>query len=206
MSTVRRPSPTTGLLVGLLITLVAVVIDSWYMTRQISGLRTLQTDLADRNRRDSLQLLRIQNNLNALGLGMRDMLDNDEPYPLTAWVSQFERIRGDLADALEREAQVAVGDRTPEQRQYLTQSVSQFWDAVDRMFALARDGRPQDGAPPKDPSTRAAMSLPERTAGPAPRDCQLPTGASARRPWWPTAPRQTGLPKRFAPRSRRRSP
>ena len=144
MRLARRPSPTTGLLVGLLITLVAVVIDSWYMTRQISGLRTLQTDLADRNRRDSLQLLRIQNNLNSLALGMRDMLDNDEPYPLTAWVSQFERIRGDLADALGREAQVAVGSRTPEQRQYLTQSVSQFWEAVDRMFALARDGREDD--------------------------------------------------------------
>ena len=144
MTLARRPSPTTGLLVGLLITLTAVVVDSWYMTRQISGLRTLQTDLADRSRRDSLQLLRIQNNFNSLGLGMRDMLDNDEPYPLTAWVSQFERLRGDLADALEREAQVAVGGRTPEQRQYLTQSVSQFWDAVDRMFALARDGRQDD--------------------------------------------------------------
>src|SRR5438094_3500374 len=27
-----------------------------------------------------------------LGLAMRDMLANDEPYPLTAWSSQFERI------------------------------------------------------------------------------------------------------------------
>ena len=49
------------------------------MTQQISRLRTLQTDLADRNRRDSLQLLRIQNDLNSLALAMRDMLDNDEP-------------------------------------------------------------------------------------------------------------------------------
>ena len=111
------------------------------MTRQISGLRVLQTDLADRNRKDSLQLLRIQNDLNSLGLAMRDMLDSDEPYPLTAWAAQFERIRLDLSDALAREETVAVATRTPDQRQYLTASVAQFWDAVDRIFALAKDGK-----------------------------------------------------------------
>ncbi len=140
----RRSSPTTGLLVGLVITLAAVLIDAWYMTRQISGLRVLQTDLADRNRKDSLQLLRIQNDLNSLALAMRDMLDNDEPYPLTAWSAQFERIRLDLTDALAREETVAVATRTPEQRQYLSASVSQFWDAVDRIFALAKDGKEQE--------------------------------------------------------------
>lgn len=137
----RRSSPTAGLLIGLVITLAAVVTDAWYMTRQISRLRTLQTDLADRNRKDSLQLLRIQNDLNSFGLAMRDMLDNEGPYPLTAWSAQFDRIRIDLQDALQREAQVAVANRTPEQRQYLTDSVAQFKDAADRIFALARDGR-----------------------------------------------------------------
>lgn len=137
----RQPSPTTGLLIGLLITLAAVVTDAWYMSRQISGLRTLQTDLADRNRRDSLQLLRIQGDLNSLALTMRDMLDNDEPYPLTAWTSQFDRIRVDLQDALQREEDLAGATRTAEQRQYLTRSVSQFWDAADRIFALAREQR-----------------------------------------------------------------
>jgi signal transduction histidine kinase len=132
------------LLVGLVITLAAVLIDAWYMTRQISGLRALQTDLADRNRKDSLQLLRIQNDLNSLGLAMRDMLDSDGPYPLTAWSAQFERIRVDLSDALAREEAVAVGTRTPEQRQYLTAAVAQFWDAVGRIFALAGDGKEQD--------------------------------------------------------------
>jgi signal transduction histidine kinase len=132
------------LLVGLVITLAAILIDAWYMTRQISGLRVLQTDLADRSRRDSLQLLRIQNDLNSLGLAMRDMLDSDGPYPLTAWSAQFERIRVDLSDALAREEAVAVAARTPEQRQYLTASVAQFWDAVGRIFALAKDGKEQE--------------------------------------------------------------
>jgi hypothetical protein len=132
-------SPTPGLFLGLIITLVAVVAYSGYITRQISGLRELQSNLVDRNRKDSLQLLRIQNDLNLLALAMRDMLDNDEPYPLTAWSAQFQRVRTDLDDALQRERQVAPVNRTPEQEQYLENSLAQFWDAADRIFALARD-------------------------------------------------------------------
>lgn len=133
-------SPTIGLLVGLLVALAAVVADGWYITRQMNGLRALQTDLADRNRKDSLQLLRIQNDLNTVALAMRDMIDSDE-YPLTAWRPQFARVRQDLEDALRRQEDVAVARRTPEQRLYLTSSVTQFWDAVDRMFGEAGAGR-----------------------------------------------------------------
>ncbi len=134
-------SPTVALLVGLALSLVVVVAYSWYITRQISGLRQLQTELTDRNRRESLQLLRIQNDLNQLGLSMRDMLDGDEPYPLVAWAAPFDRIRTDLADALKQQEAVGVARRTPEQAQLLSEQVEQFWRASDRMFALAREGR-----------------------------------------------------------------
>ena len=93
-----------GLLLGLIITLAAVVAYSAYVTWQVAGLRKLQSDLIDRNRKDSLQLLRIQNDLNLLAVAMRDMIDNDEPYPLTAWSAQFQRIRTDLDDAMRLEA------------------------------------------------------------------------------------------------------
>jgi signal transduction histidine kinase len=141
MPSARPPSPTPGLLIGLLITLAAVVMSGAYVTRQVSGLRALQTDITDRHRRDSLQLLRIQNDLNSLALAMRDMLDNDEGYPLTAWQSQFDRIRTDLDDALRQQEAVAVAQQTPEQREYLIASLRQFWDAAERIFALARDDR-----------------------------------------------------------------
>jgi len=134
-------SPSSGLLIGLVITLAAVVLYSGYVTLQLQRLRQVQSDLLDRDRKDSLQLLRIQNDLNSIGLAMRDMLDSDEPYPLTAWTSQLERIRSDLEDGLRLEDQLAVASRTPEQRQYLTSSLAQFWDAVDRMFDLARQGK-----------------------------------------------------------------
>jgi len=137
-------SPTTGLFIGLIVTLVAVVAYSGYTTLQISGLRDLQNNLADRNRKDSLQLLRIQNDLNTLALAMRDMLDNDEPYPLTAWSAQFARIRSDLDDAMRREGQLSVAYRTTEQRQYLANSLAQFWDTVDRTFTVAQSGREKE--------------------------------------------------------------
>jgi signal transduction histidine kinase len=139
------PSPTIPLYVGLVITLLAVVGYSAYVTHQIRGLRELQNNLINRNRKDSLQLLRIQNELNSIGMSMRDMLDTDpldksQRYPLTAWEPQFQRMRGDLEDAFQREQQVAPQGRTADQQQYLQSSLAQFWDAVDRTFALARSG------------------------------------------------------------------
>ncbi len=134
-------SPTNRLLFGLVITLAAVLAYSFYITVQLAGLRKLQSEMVDRNRKDSLQLLRIQNDLNSVALAMRDMLDTTERYPLTAWTAQFERMRQDLDTGLKLEESLAVASRTPDQRKYLTQSVAQFWDAVDRMFALADSGK-----------------------------------------------------------------
>ena len=137
-------SPTNRLLLGLVITLAAVLAYSSYITVQLSGLRKLQSEMVDRNRKDSLQLLRIQNDLNSIALAMRDMLDTTERYPLTAWTAQFERIQQDLDTALKLEESLASASRTPDQRRYLTQSVAQFWNAVNRMFALAQTGKESD--------------------------------------------------------------
>ena len=141
MATTSQRSPTTGLLFGLIITLAAVVAYSFYIRVQLSGLRKLQSEMVDRNRKDSLQLLRVQNDLNSIGLAMRDMLDASEPYPLTAWTAQFDRIRGDLDVAMRTEEQLAGANRTADQRKYLSQSVTQFWNAVNRMFGLAAEGK-----------------------------------------------------------------
>jgi signal transduction histidine kinase len=141
MRALRASSPTRNLLLGLAITLFAVAGSAWYALRQIHGLRELQNNVVDRNRKDSLQLLRIQNNLHALALALRDMVEGIEPYPLEAWESQFSRIRFDLEDALRLERSMGhlpAGSRDPEQ---LTRSLSQFWNSSDQMFALARAGQ-----------------------------------------------------------------
>ncbi len=87
----EQRSPTRALLFGLIITLAAVVAYSAYITVQISGLRKLQSELVERNRRDSLQSLRLQNDLNSVALAIRDMLDSSEPYPISAWSAHFSR-------------------------------------------------------------------------------------------------------------------
>ena len=122
---------------GLFVSLAALAVYAGYTITQLHMLRRLQTDIIDRNRRDSLLLLRVQNDLNNLGLGMRDMLDSKDGYPLTAYRSQFQRVRTDLEDAFRRESAVAPAERTPDQARYLASNVAQFWDAVDRIFDLA---------------------------------------------------------------------
>jgi signal transduction histidine kinase len=147
-------SPTLGLLAGLAITLSAVGVYSGYTIQQLRTLRRLQAETIDRNRADSLLLLRIQNGLNSLGLTMRDMLDGSEPYPLTAWQGQLKRIRIDLDDALAREAKVSRA--AADQRAYLANSVAQFWDAADRILALSRAGQEEEAR------TRIRLSLQAR--------------------------------------------
>lgn len=137
-------SPTFRLLAGLFVTLLAVCVYSGYTVVQLQSLRRLQAGTIDRNRLDSLLLLRIQNSLNGLALAMRDMLDTDlsdsTSYPLTAWQPQFRRFRADLEDALRREEKVAAFERDPTQRRYLSDSFRQFWESLDRVFEIAAAG------------------------------------------------------------------
>ena len=136
----EKQGPARGLYLGLFITVIAVLAYAGYITRQFAGLRKLQSEMVDRNRKDSLRLLRIQNDLNSIGLAMRDMLDENEPYKIPAWTSQFERLHTDLDAAFKEEEVFADAARTADQRRYLSQSLGQFWDASDRMFALAQNG------------------------------------------------------------------
>jgi signal transduction histidine kinase len=134
----KATSPTPALLFGLIITLATVLAFAWSITGQISGLRQLEADLGDRNRRATLQLLRIQNDLNQLALAMRDMLDTQSGRPLTSWEPQFSRIRADLDDAMRLEEQVTVAARDDRQSAALGDSVTQFWTTAGRVFELAR--------------------------------------------------------------------
>jgi hypothetical protein len=64
-------SPTLRLLLGLLITLAAVAGFSSYTLFQLDRLRRLQTDTIDLNRHDSLLLVRVQGDINTIGLKLR---------------------------------------------------------------------------------------------------------------------------------------
>lgn len=136
----KSVNPTTRLLLGLGVISAAVALFSVCSLRQIDGLRSLQLDTIDRNRRDSLQLLRIQNNLQNLALSLRDMTEDASPYPLVAYRAEFDRTRLDLQDALERERRLAPAGRTIQQQSFLTDSLKAFWEAMDEMFRAAEAG------------------------------------------------------------------
>ena len=61
----------------------------------------------DRNRRDSLQLIRIQDDVLQLGLALRNMERSSEAGSLTAYREQLDGLKKDLQEAL---AKCADGD------------------------------------------------------------------------------------------------
>ena len=114
-------SPTIRLLAGLAVTLSAVAIYSAYTVAQLRSLQEIQATTIDRNRTDSLLLLRIQNNLNSLGLGMRDML---------------EKLRRKRKDALER---YDLGGVYDDIAQELRDIVDTEREALDELGREARE-------------------------------------------------------------------
>ena len=113
----------------------------FYTAHEIRQLRDEQIAIGERNRKDSLQLLRIQNNLATLATSMRDMADRTEPYPLVAWRQTFDRLRADLGQALALEQTLAPAERPAAQQDRLQASVARLWSLVDQMFKAAEAGR-----------------------------------------------------------------
>jgi signal transduction histidine kinase len=138
-------SPTPALVAGLVVTLAITGAYAAYTLHSVERMRAVQTETVERNRRASLQLLRIQSDLNSLALAMRDMLDNPDQMPLWAWEAPLERMRVNLADAVAMEATLAEGVRNPARTGYLRQSFEDFWRAAGEAMAMARAGR-EDGA------------------------------------------------------------
>src|SRR5688572_32453651 len=114
----RRPWRTLAF--GVLAGLCTIAGIGGYTYSEVRRLRDEQTAISERNRKDSLQLLRIQNDLAALGVLMRDMADGTEPYPLHGWQPALERVRRDLEEATRLEASLAPAERDAAQQARLT--------------------------------------------------------------------------------------
>jgi signal transduction histidine kinase len=137
-------TPTLVQLVGLAVTLAAVGLFAAFTLSELGGLRRLETEIVDRNRRDSLQLIRIQNDLNQIGLAFRDIVEGAEPYPVSAYRQEFERLKVDLEDALRTQAGLAAGTPAPAQRELLNSAFARFWSETAELWALAAAGREND--------------------------------------------------------------
>src|SRR3954452_19750317 len=133
-------SPTVRSLLGLLITLAAVTGFSWYSLRQLSGLRKLQAQTIDMNRHDSLLLLQVQNDLNAVGLKLRDMVHVSGSSNVSQYQAEFERLRADLEDSIKQESKLAPVTRKPERQRKLTRSLEDLRETSEQVFRLAKEG------------------------------------------------------------------
>lgn len=134
-------SPTIRLLIGLLVTLAAVMGFSWYALFQLSGLQMLQRQTIDANRHDSLLLLRVQNDLNTVGLKLRDMAEMPHASRIASYRSEFAALREDLEQAIQAEGKLSPGTPHAGQQAVLVNPMKQFWQLADQVFAQASRGQ-----------------------------------------------------------------
>ena len=126
------------LAVGVIAGLCTIAGIGGYTYLEVRRLRDEQTTISERNRKDSLQLLRIQNDLDSLAVLMRDMVEGTEPYPLHGWQPAFERVRNDLSEATRLEQALAPAARDAAQQAGLDASLAVFWADLGRMFERSR--------------------------------------------------------------------
>jgi hypothetical protein len=128
---------------GLLITLAAVAGFSSYTLFQLDRLRKLQTDTIDLNRHDSLLLVRVQGDINTIGLklrDMRDMSDGPETLAIARIRDDLNRVRADLQESIEEEEKFNPVTRHAGQHAGLIRALKEFWQNSDDVFAAARQG------------------------------------------------------------------
>jgi signal transduction histidine kinase len=135
------PSPTVRLGVGLAVILSIFVIFVVYATRQVSWLENFQTNVVQRNRKASLQLLRLQNDAYLLELSLRQMVGAEAAYPVREWQPEFGRLRRDMEDALRRVGEFSAANPfSDEKRTQLRTSLDRLGAAADQVFASAQQG------------------------------------------------------------------
>ncbi len=134
-------SPTVRFLLGLLVTLGAVTALSSYSLYRLHGLQKVELNIIDLNRHDSLQLLRVQNDLTAIGLKFREMSGDLDRDQLGHYQNEFDLLRQDLNRALAYESRLTPPLGEADQQAALASTLRQFWHSSDAVFAAAAAGR-----------------------------------------------------------------
>jgi signal transduction histidine kinase len=135
------PSPSRRLWLGLCVTLAIFVVFAAYTIREIRWLQDFQDNVVQKNRKASLQLLRLQDDTYQLAVSLRDMTLPESRYPIMYWKGEFSRLRADMDSALALEAQYAAS--TPAgslERRQLRDVLDNFWLLADEAFDLAGHG------------------------------------------------------------------
>ena len=135
------PSPSTRLWVGLCVTLSIFGVFAAYAIHEVRWLEDFQTNVVQKNRLASLQLLRLQDNTYFLAISLRDMTLPESRYPIGYWRGEYGRVHKDMDQAFALEAEYAA--TTPagnEKRAQLRDLLQDFWLTTDEAFTLADTG------------------------------------------------------------------
>ncbi len=100
----------------------------------------MELNIIDLNRHDSLQLLRVQNDLNSVGNKMREMPSDLKAADSGRYRDDFELLRQDLNRALEYESRLIPVSGKPDQQLQLATTLRRFWQTSDQVFATAAAG------------------------------------------------------------------
>ena len=137
----KIPSPSRRLWLGLCVTLAIFVIFASYTIHEIRWLQDFQVNVVQKNRKASLQLLRLQDDTYQLAVSLRDMTLPESRYPIFYWKGEFSRLRDDMNNALALEAQYAANTPAGDQlRRQLRDILDNFWLLADEGFDLADQG------------------------------------------------------------------
>ena len=133
------PSPSARLWVGLCIILSIFVVFAAYTIREIRWLEDYQVNVVQKNRKASLELLRLQNDAYLLAISLRDMTAARARYPIHEWRPEFIRMRRDMDDAVRLEGEFAVSTpASSDKRSQLRRALHDFWRSADSVFTLAQ--------------------------------------------------------------------
>ena len=135
------PSPSMGLGLGLCVSLAIFLIFASYTIHEIRWLEDFQVNVVQKNRKASLQLLRLQDDTYELAVSLRDMTLPESRYPIFYWKGEFTRVHQDMGEALRLEGQYAASTAAgDEKRRQLADVLDDFWQSADEAFKLADQG------------------------------------------------------------------
>ncbi len=136
------PSPSQRLWVGLCIILSIFVVFAFYAFHEVRWLEDFQVNVVQKNRKASLQLLRLQNDAYALAISLQQLAQLPARYPIAEWRPELTRLRNDMEDAAQLESTYAVTmSAADSKRAQLRIAFEDFWRSLDHAFAVAEGGQ-----------------------------------------------------------------
>ena len=131
------PSPSRRLWLGLCVILSTFGVFAYYTAQEIRWLEGYQLNVVQRNRKSSLQLLRLQNDSFLLALAIRDIELNQGRQAPSDWKPEISRLLNDMQDATRLEGEFAASTLAAKGlRERLQSDLTGLGRTADQLFQM----------------------------------------------------------------------